>query len=802
MQPGPDLTRALDTEATTTVRVAGVVREHTRVTITAETSGEIPALGGSGIMSATGTIDWAPGLTARSSDASVSTRVPTPWQRADKWPPSPGDEVTIDATMTDRQTGQSVTCRQFTGRIRSTSGDVGGQMVSAIVDNTDNLDVPFKMRPLQFAMPSEDGAGGITVPVQLSPMTLVEWGLSTAGFAPSMIYTGQYESTLIFIPGQGSFFPRVGYVSRTSWSGQLLSAPVISGWGAGTLVPLDRGGYSAPPVIVARKATAYPQDKALEVTVDLPGRPDLGVEQPGGGNVSGDRSSRLVVDPKSFSPFEVWRSQSGQSVSISAGGQTIASAVVGTSEDVRVAVRCYRDPSENSIRMLLRVRRANGAVIDRAASFGSANSSTGKAEVTPWQGAFGCISVKEYPQAGAAWVDFDRQPASRIELAPQGSPLTSLMGWRALPRWPKQGEAGTVLELVKEASHALCAAVWIDENGLLRWRDAHVSTSAPAVETYYADESLLNMSWDDDGDQQRSDILFAWRMPTLIGGAKGGRPWVELGSASPVTMERNDDAYEVIVKPADDEDWIAPSYNLRVYGPTLSAGEKIIINQSRATAIVFSFEGGEPSSYITQSTLDNIVDETYIANLSINASGGPSDLRISFAIPDDPAIIAAKRGKGTLIVCGAGKTIWADRQSMAANTFSGRRPPTYTHEGGYWYQTSTVAQRAASWIASRTATPAAQFRDLRITPDLRLQLQDKITVRDPTISGVAVAGVVIKKSLTVQNGKAEQTVTIRTTGVTRLAATYAQLDLAASTYKLLDAQGRTYAQLDADPIGG
>lgn len=801
MQPGPDLTRALDTEATTTVRVAGVVREHTRVTITAETSGEIPALGGSGIMSATGTIDWAPGLTARSSDASVSTRVPTPWQRADKWPPSPGDEVTIDATMTDRQTGQSVTCRQFTGRIRSTSGDVGGQMVSAIVDNTDNLDVPFKMRPLQFAMPSEDGAGGITVPVQLCPMTLIEWGLMTAGYQPSLGYYGEYASTLIFIPGQGSFFPRVGQVSRTSWAGQLLSYPLSSRWGAGTLVPLDRNNTSAPPVIAGRRDVLPLDQSNHEITVDFPGRPDLALEKPGGGNTSGDRSSVLRVSPGVVPMFELWRTGSGASVGIRQGGSWRGTLSVNATESVRVAVRLYMEGPD--VRFTLRVLRESGETQDVSGGLNGPLASTAVVpSVTPWQGAFGAISYKERALGSTPWLDLNAPPKSKIELAAPNAPQTTLMGWRASPRWPGQGQTGTVLQLIKEASAALCAAVWIDENGLLRWRDAHVSTSAPAVETYYADESLLNMSWDDDGDQQRSDITLNWRAPMLIGGAKGEKPWVELGSAQAVAMERNDDGYEVVIKPADDEDWIAPSYNLRVYGPSLSVNEIKVINESRATAIVYTFENGSPSNWSMMQTYDNIVDETYVADLQFSLSGGPADLRVSFAVPDATGVVAAKRGKGTPIVCGAGKTIWTDRQSMAANTFSGRRPPTYTHEGGYWYQTSTVAQRAASWIASRTATPAAQFRDLRITPDLRLQLQDKITVRDPTISGVAVAGVVIKKSLTVQNGKAEQTVTIRTTGVTRLAATYAQLDLAASTYKLLDAQGRTYAQLDADPIGG
>jgi hypothetical protein len=810
MQSGVNLSGRKLLRASFEIRVAGVVREAVAFQIDADTAGEVPGIDPGGLFSAGGSITWSPSTFARADDGSFITRQPTPWSRrtnnGQTWPPQGGDSVTIDVTVTDPQTGESVTARQFTGKILRTGGGVGKGPVSEIIDLTDRLKQPFKMRPLQYAMPSLDEFGQPPVPIQLAPMLLVNEALAEIRwYVSSEVRSGD---VLVATTGQGSFWPITGVLfDGRQWGSQLISQPVWSPWGSAALVPLDRDGDPAPPVLLSEDPAPWVYQQPHEITVDLPGRPDLSLEDPGVGSTV-DRSTRLVVDPGVGPGFNIVRSPSGTQIQLWQSGIQLRSVEVGEAESVRVTVRLTQASSSASVSARMWVRRESGEVTTaQAAGLGSSTATRVVCRVEPQRGAFGAIVYRTFPVGSTeAWRDLMHEPEAIIRTSNRDR-WSSNLAWRASRRWPGQGETGEVLDLLREASQALCAAIWLDEQGRFRWNDAELSNRQPIAASYQVATSLANLDWADESDRSRSAYEVSYQSPAIAGGARSAFPWAtgRLEGGTGQSMHPEDDPIEVWIRPPDDQDWIKPDDNFLTLSPHGTPNWIEAVNRGLRSMITYVIEGEWDESLGWAGTQEFVVDETWKLGLKAAIGGYNDDTRVVFKTPDSDGLNKHRVGDESPIVRCWSVTNWA-RDTRTETSELGTTGQSYSHDASFWVQTGPDATQLARWMRGRASSVGA-LPDIEISPDIRLQLQDRVRLQDPDFTGLTLTGIVVGKSLQASNndGQVElkQTVSLRVQFAEPNNDTYDDVEALHDTYG--DAQtayqDQTYQEVADAPRG-
>lgn len=198
MQPGT-LSVSDAQHFTSRILVDGVEREHVSWSVDRELSGDLPAqvVSGSGIVQASGTIVWA--------QADAVADAPThPFNTSSGQIPRKGSRVTI-------WSGDGASeWRQFTGLIDSTTGDIGGDLQSSIIDDRDKLDAPFSHEPLLRVMtPILRGADDYRA-VGLTHLYYMDAALRTAGF---YAVPPREARQALSVPAQSSLWPEDGIMT-------------------------------------------------------------------------------------------------------------------------------------------------------------------------------------------------------------------------------------------------------------------------------------------------------------------------------------------------------------------------------------------------------------------------------------------------------------------------------------------------------------------------------------------------------------------------------------------------------------
>lgn len=735
------------------VSVDGKTVEVDSVEITRELASSMPGtvIGGGGLTAATGPVDW-------SQVESVEVRPKTPWAPQSGMPPEGGARVLVDVG-----TAEAGTCRLLTGRVDTSDGALSdGVLSSVLVDDVDRLNRPVTFDPLLSSMPPLT-SGGAPRQVRMNGVWVVDAILRRCGYYAT---PRRQPGTVIAATCQGSMWPEVGTVTACSNTGgdlfpQFASAP----WG---VCVQDVDATYAPNV-------ARTLSDPLEIMLSWPGsgtgNPDLRV-------YFGTHSVRLALTPS----LVVAHVFNGGTPTL------VASAARGT------ATRAVARFTPSGSTLNVEVRTDAGAVGTGSTTAPSGLLSTAmtraRIRTLTTTGRAGAFAVAFPPSRSFA--DLAHVPTTLFDI---GS--VALYTLLALPSIIGRD----ALDVLKEHAAAVGAAMWLDEQGRVRWVGRDRLGIGSPVRTLTSRDDLLDAAWSAEWRDMASQVDVAWSRPALTRALQdkvtvweGGGGGLDSG-----------DVYEDIIHPGAGEDWIMVDTSVTALGPSA--------NMDAFNLGVGSFHGAsmvyvdtDAVYWAPAATVDSVVEKvdarTYIVTTTVGDV--PSGTEVSSKAPAATGLgIYTSRYGDPLPVIRARARF---ELTTATATAAQQGPPeaaALSHDAGVWVQYEDQAQGLADWIAETATVHTPQLRDVSVTFDPRLQLGDVVQIDDPDRSGLSVRGVVFKITNTVGQADASTRLTVRVLSVTILNPTLAEYDAAwdGATLAERDAQwaGLTLGDFDANP---
>lgn len=431
--PTPD---AVVSTPTATVTLAGKTAEVDNVEVRRQIVSDLPqhVVGGGGIRSATGTVNW-------SALQTVSTQSSSPWALTGV--PQPGTLVGVVMG-----TAEDGTCQKFTGLIDSSSGQSGESVSSELLDHIDRMNRTASVEPLLAVMPPIT-PGGELRRIGVMAEYAANLAMRACGYYTTPPVNG---STVLSVPAQGSIWPELGTVTAATAADtypSVWSAP----WGlstadfTATFTP-DGGQTPTAPLLIG-----------LAVPGTHAGIAHATARYGAGGTV------RLHV-------------RADRRVTAFVGGVEVAFIAPSTDPWVRVTLLV-----KNGV-VTLSTDTGLTATGSGTPSGTSALSSVdmvadAASRVAGLQVGHPATTAEE-----TAYTDF--VPNARIRKGQLGGYLT------ALPRV----EPTMVLSLLSNISKATLSPFWLDEDGVLQWAQSDVLRNQVPVVTLTAKDSLYSIGWE------------------------------------------------------------------------------------------------------------------------------------------------------------------------------------------------------------------------------------------------------------------------------------------------------------------
>lgn len=723
------------------VLVNGVQRPHVSWSVDRELSGDLPAqvVATSGIAQATGSVVWA--------EPSDVSDVPTnPWNRSNGWVPGKGDRVEIYA-------GDSITeWKQFTGVIDKTTGTIGADLQSSLIDDYDKLSNPVTHEPLLNKMPPAT-PGGDFRGVGLVHTYYVDRAMRAGRF---FTVPSREPSSVMHVPCQGGMWPHLGTVTTAGTnSGASYPANSFSPW-----------GFAVGDFLSLYEPYA-PQNMNAPVQITM-------VVAPGS---SGHASLRAQYGSEYVDLFI----DASWTVSARLNGNTVASFVM-----------TGKGGAENRVvQMLVKgnaftVKSSNGQSATGTASFGG---STLMSVVRADGSAAARVSGLQvsHPPAAYEFRDLNFTPTAMINVA-----NSTFMG---VPNVIPAIESVPGSDLLNEISEASLSAVWIDELGVLQWWPALSLRGRTPNSTLTTLDDIFDLAWEDSLLGSRSSVTVKYQEPAL----KISK-WqnVELAVGSGETLGSGD-VSEQFYTPTADEVWIMPDYVQSNVGPG-SWGE---YNAKRGTlaGMYFTLDGDEIGTVYPVSVSNQKLGITGAMKMTHTAGTFPANVEANLSTsPTDTALKVQNRDKPLPRISGHARAEYIEREYTS--TVPGGVGPALVHETGKWIPADVISN-IADFLASETATPKPVITGLGVAYDPRRQLGDTVTIESKRFMGVTMTALVVGVSNSADSGGYTQSLSVRIVDVKRTNQTYAEYNdsLAAAnlTYAQWQALGplpQTYAQFN------
>jgi hypothetical protein len=743
---------ALATTPTAVVTVDGVAREVDDVQVSRELASALPGtvIGGGGLMAATGGTTWA------QQDA-VEVRSLTPWAPKSGLPPAGGARVLVDLG------DERGTCRILTGRVDSSDGEFGdGVITSQLVDDIDRLHRPVSIGPLLATMPPLT-PGGTPRWTWMSGLWVTDWLLRQCGYYAT---PPAGAGAVVSVTANGSMWPEVGTVTACSNT-------------AGTTYPT---WASAPWGVAARDvtatytpATARMLDAPLEVMLSWPG---TAAENPNVRVYFGTHSVRLTMT-------------SGSVVAQVLNGGTPTNAATATRGTATRAVARFT-PNGSNIDVELRTDTGTTGVGTVAAPSGILTTAMDRVQV---------VTPTSTGQVGAFKVGFPSTPFGDLAFTPTTLFNVSLVAFYPLLALPAI-IGRNALDLLREHAAAVGAAMWLDEQGRVRWvaRD-RLGTGSP-VRTLTSRDDLLDAQWSAEWRDMASRVDVKWSQPA-ISRARADKVTVWEGSSGGVDTG---DVYEDVIHPGAGEDWIMVDQTVTSLGPSsdltaFNAGEGSFTGASMVDVATNSETWAPAGTVSTQ--VQQVDARTYIVTTTVGTI--PSGKSVSTKAPSTAGLgLWASRYGDHLPVIRA-RAAFELTDVTTTSTITG--PPDaaiYTHDAGWWVQHPDHAQAIADWLASTATVHSPHLTGVDVTFDPRLQLGDVVQITDTDRSGLSVRGVVFSLTHRLSQGDASTRLTVRVLSVSILNPTLGQYDTvwAGATLGTRDTQWgtQTLTAFDANPL--
>ena len=731
------------TEPDTKVFIGGVETDVESVTVTRSLPQVLDqqVVGSGGINAASGSVQVAP------RDA-VQTTVPTPWGGGVA---VPGQSVRVESGLG----GSRV--RLFTGMVDSSSGTLSDASVDVgLVDETDLLNRVVSFDAMHTTMPPLEPTGTKWRQVGLCSTYLTDRILRRCGFYAT---PPQETGCVLSVPMMGSTLPERGtVVGSRRYSGGHYEGPSFGG------MPTGVGLWDVVASWRPSDYDASPRWDIFQIT--------LGV-----GQISSTEWTKAGL-----------RWANGDSVQMAVAPTRLVKVetVIGGVRKEHLAVPVQLTPW----RMLsLRMNPVDGSFSVRFDTGGVTRGSLGGAAPDSWA-AKNWVGFVESPSwyVNAFQVSFPgvkefeavtTRPTAVLTppTSAAGPEIPELYASPAIPPTP-------AIDLLKEQAEAELAAMWIDEDGVLQWRNRERLRDQPVRAAYTSRTSLMGLSWSMDSQATRRKVSVKYRLPaTRRSLTHSIKAWQ--GSEAEI---RVGEVHEEFVEPGQDEDWIDVDGTLVYLTPdNISA-----FNSGRG-----SWQGiqnlnakGEQSTATgtnTTSTFRAVTPGKWAYTLKVLSLPAGVD-RVKLATDEDDGRIAPTyRGEALPIIRCRAKITWADVTAQAAPT-----GPSWAqdldHDASWWVQSEAEAQKLADEIGDQLTRTTPQVESVTLIGDPRLQLGDRIRVEDQDITGLCVVGVVSEITHNIKPGDHSMTVKLIVTDV-GAPMTLGDLDAANA--------GRTLQQVDS-----
>lgn len=697
------------------VLVNGVERECASWSVGRELSGDLPAqvAAVSGLVQATGTIVWV-------EEYDVDEMPTTPFNTSSGWLPRRGNRVEIFA-------GDGVSeWKVFTGLVDSSSGSVGESFQSTIIDDRDKLDKPFTHDALLRVMPPLTRGASAYRGVGLTYLYFVDAALRTAGFYAT---PSKEARQALSVPAQSSMWPEVGLMTEGVVGGTSLNP---SAWCS--------THNSVDGVVVSNVSNTYSPNLA--------------------NSLSDMCRFSMTVDPShagtaimlvSFGATTVQLSvASSRTVVARLNGVEIARLVMGSA--VRVSLLKDGDT------WTLRTDTGVTATATMPASSPAMSAVKITADANSRVAGFHVC----HPTASTRWAYTDFVPTAKYS-------IDDLTLFGVMDASPAIAE-GSAFELLEGISQATLSAMWIDEHGVFRWAPSTTLAAGSPVRELNTADDILSLPWEDNLLGTRSKVTARYRVPAVSRSRWDNILWYQGGAE---TLESNQEKNEFI-SPEADKDWIGEPSALVVLG---DAGSSIPANsgQGSLTGAQLTDDSTEVlgNSYLTAS-LTKVNGTTYKLKNSVGTL--PAGKQLELRYPTVSSTIRQRWLKEPLpIIRGFAETSWTDAE-VVGTPAGPSWAPVLEHEAGPWLSReeeieTVVLSRLVNYLADQTSVSLPTIGSMQITPDPRLQLGDRVTIRSNKYVGAVFTAIITGINLDAGDSFSQQ-ISVRLTSLDTTFETY------------------------------
>lgn len=406
-----------------------------------------------------------------------------------------------------------------------------------------------------------------------------------------------------------------------------------------------------------------------------------------------------------------------------------------------------------------------------------------------------------------------------------------------------------VSDVLADIARARAAAMWIDEDDRFHWveagaRSAWTSpTQAPARIVSAADD-LTGLGWESAPLSTAARVRVNWQRPDVSQSTRTGS---QTGWQAPSVMLEPNQTVIWFATPESDREWVGitgkgqhepPRWaNLVIPFAATKEGDehrgvppdqmpflvervgtqtiKITLTSNAVPAVKLSNKGstydteGRDAAY--QDAFQNWqegrtdYDRDFFDRLRSKPPGsGLFYNPPQFTRQNWPDYSSDWPDITTPLVPVWGITTWIEESTVVGNMDS--TAPELVIDAGRWVTTSAEAMALANTLLPGAQSPEPTITDLRIIPDTRLQLGDRIRVTDEERSGIDLVGVVFGITDDVTDGRHDQSIALRVIpGSSQQRATWAQVEAAWGnrTWQQVEAANqRTWQAMEDNPLQG